>query len=516
MTGEVKDDACCENIKVLARVRPLLPAEQEKGRGEIVVTTRGANEVLVGEEDGAKTAFTYDSAVGGSGTQGEVYTSGVSNVVQSVLKGYNGAVIAYGQTGSGKTHTMSGTRSDPGLIQRMVQDIFYSIAAKHAEGPTEYYRVKASFVQLYNEQVYDMLQTKTVGLSMNRGIDDVLNVSVGNWREMSKLIRVADANRVVHYTEMNDASSRSHAAFILTLSCENRSTGLERLSQLYMVDLAGSECVEKTKSAGGTLDEAKSINKSLLSLRRVITALVDDAPHIPYRDSLLTRLLAGALGGNSRTCLVVCVAPTAYNKSESLSTLRFGMYTGSVTNIAVKAVVQNTKVLEAELQKLQGDISVLATLKRKLQRLASEQPLGNVDDSLSQSKQMVFPPALAAAPTASVSAVCPAPALTPAARCATPATNVPKEFICPLSGLLMADPVTLADGFTYERAEADKYLLRKGVPPKAPCASVPVVYHKHAVPNKVLHSLIDAFVHAARPEAVSNGPLQDIPPASLA
>lgn len=92
-----------------------------------------------------------------------------------------------------------------------------------------------------------------------------------------------------------------------------------------MVDLAGSEKVGKTGASGQTLDEAKTINKSLTTLGKVITALTDKKQsHVPYRESKLTRILQESLGGNSRTCLVITCSPHPFNEMETLSTLRFG------------------------------------------------------------------------------------------------------------------------------------------------------------------------------------------------
>lgn len=132
---------------------------------------------------------------------------------------------------------------------------------------------------------------------------------------------------------MNDVSSRSHMAFIITLYQNNLKDASAKSGKIILVDLAGSEKVSKTLAEGKVLDEAKQINKSLSSLGNVINALTDaKTAHIPYRDSKLTRLLQESLGGNSKTRLIINISPSMYNYSESLSSLRFGFRAKQIKN----------------------------------------------------------------------------------------------------------------------------------------------------------------------------------------
>ncbi len=132
---------------------------------------------------------------------------------------------------------------------------------------------------------------------------------------------------------MNDVSSRSHMAFIITLYQNNLKDASAKSGKIILVDLAGSEKVSKTGAEGKVLDEAKQINKSLSALGNVINALTDPkTAHIPYRDSKLTRLLQESLGGNSKTRLIINVSPSLYNYSESLSSLRFGFRAKQIKN----------------------------------------------------------------------------------------------------------------------------------------------------------------------------------------
>ena len=142
-------------------------------------------------------------------------------------------------------------------------------------------------------------------------------------------------NRATAATGMNAGSSRSHSVFTVTVYQRNTVNNVQKTGKLILVDLAGSEMVKKTNATGQQLDEAKTINKSLSALGLVINALTDDKmTHVPYRDSKLTRVLQDSLGGNSKTVLIVACSPSAYNASETVSTLRFGARAKNIENKA--------------------------------------------------------------------------------------------------------------------------------------------------------------------------------------
>jgi kinesin family protein 5 len=157
------------------------------------------------------------------------------------------------------------------------------------------------------------------------------------------------ANRATAATGMNEGSSRSHSVFTITVEQKDIITNATKSGKLVLVDLAGSEMVRKTNASGQQLEEAKTINKSLSALGQVINALTDDKqPHVPYRDSKLTRVLQDSLGGNSKTVLIVAVSPSSYNASETISTLRFGTRAKRIEN---KITINQTRSVE-ELEAL--------------------------------------------------------------------------------------------------------------------------------------------------------------------
>lgn len=170
--------------------------------------------------------------------------------------------------------------------------------------------------------------------------------------EVYAMIRQGTQARTVSATKMNTESSRSHSIFMFTVQQRHTESGASKSGTLYLVDLAGSEKVGKTGASGQTLEEAKTINKSLSTLGMVINALTDGkSTHVPYRDSKLTRILQESLGGNSRTTLIVNCSPAAYNAEETLSTLRFGMRAKSIKNNARVNVELSPAELREQLKK---------------------------------------------------------------------------------------------------------------------------------------------------------------------
>jgi kinesin family protein 5 len=155
-------------------------------------------------------------------------------------------------------------------------------------------------------------------------VTDATKVPVKNIGEVGKLIKNGSRERATAETMSNKDSSRSHALLVLTIQKNNRREGKNKFSQLYMVDLCGSEKIAKTGATHDRLTEGQYINKSLLSLGNVIAALSERRGYIPYRDSKLTRLLQNCFGGNAYTSLILCCSSNSYNSTESLSTLRFG------------------------------------------------------------------------------------------------------------------------------------------------------------------------------------------------
>lgn len=299
--------------------------------------------------------------------QEDVYNALGEEFLDHNFEGYHTCIFAYGQTGSGKSYTMMGTGEERGLIPRTCEDLFQRIEAAHLDTPNISYNVRVSYFEVYNEHVRDLLMPVQpnqpphylkIRESPTEGpyIKDLTDASVKNYGEIIKYMKMGDASRTTASTKMNDTSSRSHAVFTIMLKqihhdMETDET-TERMARIRLVDLAGSERAKATEATGARLREGSNINKSLTTLGRVIAALADPKQNrpgkrskdvVPYRDSILTWLLKDSLGGNSKTAMIACIAPSDYD--ETLSTLR---YADQAKRIRTRAVVNQDHVSAAE------------------------------------------------------------------------------------------------------------------------------------------------------------------------
>ncbi|XP_077364116.1 kinesin-like protein KIFC1 [Festucalex cinctus] len=328
------------NIRVFCRVRPLangalgehiqLPANDAKA-----ITLAKTEESHTGKSaDTHKNYnFSFDRVFGPGATQQEIFEE-ISLLVQSALDGYSVCCFAYGQTGSGKTYTMEGDAEDQqarGMIPRAVQQIFAATHKLAAQGWE--FSFTASFVEIYNECLRDLLY---VGKASKRPEHEIRQ-SAGNKMTISNLaykkvtsedqvlclIALANQNRSTAQTTQNDRSSRSHSVFQLDIEGINTGRDVKCNSTLCLVDLAGSERMLKSQSQGERFKEMTAINGSLSNLGIVITSLANKESHVPYRNSKLTYLLQGCLGGNSKTLMFVNIAPEADSFGETLNSLRF-------------------------------------------------------------------------------------------------------------------------------------------------------------------------------------------------
>lgn len=297
-------------------------------------------------------SFTFDRVFDDHTSQTDMYQYVVHDTLNGFFEGYNGTILAYGQTGSGKSYTMFGTSAQPGLIPRITNDLFGRIGT----GPADVeYTVSVSYMEIYNEQIRDLLSPQQLDFSIHEDKNDGVYVRglsyafVSSAGEISEALRQGSASRATAATSMNVESLRSHAILQIKLSQKNQTLGAVKKSSLFLVDLAGSEKIDKTGVVLGLgLQETKKINSSLSVLGLVINLLTDGkSTHIPYRDSKLTRILQESLGGNSRTTLVVNCLPSASNEAETLSTLRFGLRAKKIRN----TVHVNTEVSVRQLQR---------------------------------------------------------------------------------------------------------------------------------------------------------------------
>uniref|UniRef100_A0A8C2SZS1 Kinesin family member 15 n=1 Tax=Coturnix japonica TaxID=93934 RepID=A0A8C2SZS1_COTJA len=371
-------------IKVYVRVRP--PSEGTAltdGDQGLCLSVLSSNTIRLHSKPEPK-IFTFDYVANMETTQESVFSSVAKSIVESCMNGYNGTIFAYGQTGSGKTFTMMGpsdsdnfTHSLRGVIPRSFEYLFFLIEReKEKAGSGKSFLCKCSFIEIYNEQIFDLLDSASAGLFLREHIkkgvfvDGAVEQVLSSAAEAYQVLTMGWRNRRVASTSMNRESSRSHAVFTITVESMEKSNDVVniRSSLLNLVDLAGSERQKDTHTEGVRLKEAGNINRSLSCLGQVITALVDvgngKQRHICYRDSKLTFLLRDSLGGNAKTCIIANVHPGSRCFGETLSTLNFAQRAKLIKN---KAVVNedtqgNVNQLQAEVKKLKEQLAQLTSV----------------------------------------------------------------------------------------------------------------------------------------------------------
>lgn len=284
--------------------------------------------------DKKKHSFSFDRVFKPDATQSVVFEE-ISQLVQSALDGFKVCIFAYGQTGSGKTYTMEGpsggifSEQVRGMIPRSVDQIFKTANELASIGWK--YQIIASYLEIYNEEINDLLVKKPKNVKYeikhdgkgNTTVTELEYVEVKDADEVMNLLKIANKNRQVAQTKCNDHSSRSHSVFGLNIIGKNESTGHTVNGLLNLIDLAGSERLKESKATGDRLKETQSINSSLSYLGDVIHALANKEKHVPFRNSLLTYLLQNCLGGDCKTLMFVNIAPNIDSLNETVNSLRF-------------------------------------------------------------------------------------------------------------------------------------------------------------------------------------------------
>ncbi|XP_057578335.1 kinesin-like protein KIF27 isoform X4 [Hippopotamus amphibius kiboko] len=338
-------------VKVAVRIRPLLCKEILHNHQACVRVIPNTQQIIIGRDR----VFTFDFVFGKNSTQDEVYNTCIKPLVLSLIEGYNATVFAYGQTGSGKTYTIGGghvasvAEGQKGIIPRAIQEIFQNISEK----PSIDFKIKVSYIEVYKEDLRDLLELETSMKDLHIREDEKGNTvivgakecQVESTDEVMSLLEMGNAARHTSTTQMNEHSSRSHAIFTISLcqveknreAAEDGSWYSRRhvVSKFHFVDLAGSERVTKTGNTGERFKESIQINSGLLALGNVISALGDPrrkSSHIPYRDAKITRLLKDSLGGSAKTVMITCVSPSSSDFDESLNSLKYANRARNIRN----------------------------------------------------------------------------------------------------------------------------------------------------------------------------------------
>jgi hypothetical protein len=318
------------NLRVMCRVRPFLSSEKINKKSQMETLVINNDSISVFQENKQEKNFEYDYIFDTKSTQKDVYEE-VTLLIQSMVQGNNICIIAYGQTCTGKTYTIQGPNSkNPGIVPRAAKELFLILNNFAKSDYFESIRLSLTIIEIYNEQIYNLLEESTPNLNMyedasgNLIIPDLNPISINSYEEASKLFKLAAKFRHTSSTEYNDRSSRSHCIFSFQLKIKGKDGRIIR-STLHIIDLAGSERLSKSQNKDEKLKkESICINLSLHSLSTVLNSIALKANHIPYRDSKLTHFLKDSLNENYNILLLLLVSPNNKDLPETISTLQFG------------------------------------------------------------------------------------------------------------------------------------------------------------------------------------------------
>ena len=318
------------NLRVMCRVRPFLPSEKINKKSQMETIAINNDSISIFQDNKQERSFEYDYIFDTKSTQKDVYEE-VTLLIQSMVQGNNICIIAYGQTCTGKTYTIQGPNSkNPGIVPRAARELFLILNNFSKSNFFESIRLSLTIIEIYNEQIYNLLEESTPSLNMyedasgNLIIPDLNPISINSFDEANKLFKLAAKFRHTSSTEYNDRSSRSHCIFSFQLKLTGKDGRIIR-STLHIIDLAGSERISKSQNKDEKLrKESICINLSLHSLSTVLNSIALKANHIPYRDSKLTHFLKDSLNENYNILLLLLVSPNVKDLGETISTLQFG------------------------------------------------------------------------------------------------------------------------------------------------------------------------------------------------
>lgn len=402
--------------------------------------------------------FEFENVFGVKDNTASIYKSIVHDIVMKSIRGINSTIFVYGQTGSGKTYTMTGEYISPtsniyldqsnrlkskspirstrqtsskspiikrssrniesrpqtpistqeinraeGLVTMALRKIFLEVDTAEKNG--EEFILNCSYIEIYNELVYDLLrdfnnageQALPIFEDTDKAefvVKGAIEESVTNYAEALEVLERGEKNRHFAATNLNHHSSRSHTIFRVFVKYVDKD-GIVYGSTCNFVDLAGSEKLSKYQDENNhirpeRIKESKSINKSLFFLTQIINykSTMKNDNFVPYRNSPLTKILKSSIGGNAKTAIILCINPAFVNIEQTLGTLKFGNLASRIENIVqrnsmesnlqdatLKNALQNYefKLKELEAQLINGDKS--GDYLKRIQQLEKQKQL---------------------------------------------------------------------------------------------------------------------------------------------
>ena len=399
------------NILVAVRVRPLNQKEELISTDE-TINVENKNTIILKDPNGyinpnnirAKEQFlTYDYAFDKNETQENIFNNTTKFLINGVVNGYNATVFAYGATGAGKTYTMLGNDENPGIMPFTLKELFNEIKLY----PQRKFKIKLWYLEIYNENIRDLLVNNSENLELREDptkgliVNGITEKETNSTEDILSLLKKGNKNRTTEETDANETSSRSHAILQILVSYKEKENNIVnenltvnninnndiKFGKLSLIDLAGSERASMTGSKGMRLIEGGNINKSLLVLGNCINALCEsnikgNKPHIPYRDSKLTRLLKDSLGGNSRTVMIANVSPFIYNFDDTYNTLKYAERAKHIkTQVSRNILNYNSQYLRNNY------LNVIRKLHLKINDLENKLLIYETNGTISQSNE---------------------------------------------------------------------------------------------------------------------------------
>eukprot|EP00347_Sterkiella_histriomuscorum_P020722 403336729 len=419
---QINNSSSNANIKVAVRLRPLL--RDELNRDLKSTKIKAINDIgqiqVQNEKTSGYKAFRFDKVFNEQTSQKEIFEqTEMNHLINQVVQGFHATLFVYGQTGSGKTFSMEGYKyaaTNPQNPTKLLPQI--PKTQDENENPGSKISITCSYIQLYNEKIFDLLNTDIYKSNYNKQLDKVPGLKL-KWNGSSDDVIIENLfcfdcstsedgfqyfwkglkNKMMASHKMNNSSSRSHCILTFTVQqIDIKNPDNLIVSKLQLVDLAGSErqqTAESNKDAQ-MLKESIEINKSLFTLRQVITALTDNTNiqqqkgmggmglnsqnynYVPYRESKLTSILRQSLGGNSYTLMIACITPLDDYIDENVSTLNYASRAQNISNVPM--INQDPK------------LKLIQEQKRMIERLQKELKLANDQVKfLNQQKQEQSP-----------------------------------------------------------------------------------------------------------------------------
>ncbi|XP_072455214.1 kinesin-like protein KIF22 isoform X3 [Notamacropus eugenii] len=327
-------------VRVAVRLRPFVEEANSTNESSCV---RGLDscslEIANGRNSQETLKYQFDAFYGETSTQQDIYVGFVHPILRHLMNGQNASVLAYGPTGAGKTYTMLGSPEQPGIIPRALKDLLQLTREEGAEGRPWAFTVSMSYLEIYQEKVLDLLAPASGDLVIREDrwgnilIPGLTQKPIASFTDFEQHFLPASRNRTVGATRLNQRSSRSHAVLLVKVEQRERTAPFQqREGKLYLIDLAGSEDNRRTGNQGLRLKESGAINASLFVLGKVVDALNQGLPRVPYRDSKLTRLLQDSLGGSAHSVLIANIAPERRFYLDTVTSLNFASRSKEVIN----------------------------------------------------------------------------------------------------------------------------------------------------------------------------------------